>query len=58
VVLLENIRHYLAIWVYAGFTSEQDLVARAIDDWECTWEEDGRPASVFPVQRLTSLRGR
>jgi hypothetical protein len=44
-VLLETIRHYLSIWVYTGFGSEHQTVTRAIEDWECSWEEDGRPST-------------
>lgn len=43
-MLLENIRHYLAVWVYGGFASERELIERAIEDWEVSWEEDGRPS--------------
>jgi hypothetical protein len=43
-MLLENIRHYLAVWVYASFASEQEIVERAFDDWASSWEEDGRAA--------------
>src|SRR3954447_10412699 len=55
-MLLETIRHYLAVWVYAGFGSEQDIIARAIADWECSWQEDLRPAAeLWPfIERVTT----
>ncbi|MBO0697736.1 MAG: hypothetical protein J2P46_05040 [Zavarzinella sp.] len=54
-VLLENIRHFVAVRVYAGFASEPEVVVRAIDDWECSWEEDGRPPADLRafVERTT-----
>jgi len=43
--LLDEIRNYLTIQGYAGFASEQEIIARAIYDWECGWEEEGPPAT-------------
>jgi hypothetical protein len=43
--LLDEIRNYLAVQVYAGFASEQEITARAMYDWESSWEEAGQPAA-------------
>jgi hypothetical protein len=55
-MLLETIRHYLAIWVYAGFASEGELIKRAVSDWEVSWEEDDRPLEelIWFIKRTTS----
>jgi len=53
--LRDKIRNYLAIQVYAGFASEQEIVARAIDDWEETAEEEQSAEELRPfIERTTA----
>ncbi len=52
--LLEEIRNYLAIQIYAGFASEQEIVAQAISDWECSWQEERPAAELRPFLARTT----
>jgi Domain of unknown function (DUF6891) len=43
----DEVRYWITLKVYGGYDADDEIVARAVDEWRVNWQEAGEPAAAF-----------